>query len=404
MKKLLPFLFALLAIINHTATAQCNNCTSTLSGTSILPIDLIVDSNEVYCIQTNGSLNRGLHIKGGIVCNNGTINSLKSIQDGGILINNGTINMESGNVSLLKGKLINNGIVKIDYINICESDFINNNIAEIRRIFINISGNNNHVINNGVIDGESIQSITKDLNYKYHFTNSGSIYVTTHLRNSSSMTFENQGYLSIGDQDEVNFQNQTGSSFINTGEMNVEGDFYNHGDFYTDCMIEIGGDFTSHGNVSGPSQNSCGGFNVMGNTQIGSNIAADDSYIDICDAGMPSNGVDQNFQATIGNNVTNCSCNDECTQPEVFEDFVSTNDYTVTPNPISDNSVISFYNPVASYHQLMIFDTYGRVVKTFEGIVGNEIPIDRAGLDRGIYFFKITSSYNVKAAGKLVIN
>ena len=46
------------------------------------------------------------------------------------------------------------------------------------------------------------------------------------------MTFENQGYLSIGDQDEVNFQNQTGSSFINTGEMNVEGDFHNHGISY----------------------------------------------------------------------------------------------------------------------------------------------------------------------------
>ena len=54
-----------------------------------------------YCIK-QWILNRGLHMKGGIVCNNGTINSLKSIQDGGILINNGTINMESGNVSCLK--------------------------------------------------------------------------------------------------------------------------------------------------------------------------------------------------------------------------------------------------------------------------------------------------------------
>ena len=95
-----------------------------------------------------------------------------------------------------------------------------------------------------------------------------------------------------------------------------------------------------------------------------------------------SGGFDQEVIMEMGPNVTFCSCNNECGPIDVFEDFVSTNDYTVTPNPISDNSVISFYNPVASYHQLMIFDTYGRVVKTYEGIVGNEIPIDRAGLDK----------------------
>lgn len=420
MKKLLPFLFALLAIIHHTATAQCNNCTSTLSGTSLNPFHKEVADGEVFCINSNGNLNRPLQINsGGIVCNNGTISSKHiDIKEGGKLINNGTL---EGDYIYFRqrGEIINNGYITANDIFIDDATFNNYNIIDINKITIQIRDSINYFNNEGVLTSHIFQSHQTNndtsLNFRYKIYNSGEMHVSEKLMNSSRVDFENSGNLFVGNgipngvpsygiAEFLNFYHCTNATFKNTGQMEVAGNFGNYGEFYTECMIPVDGNMFSSGRITGPLTNSCGGFNIEGHTYFVGYVADDFSYIDICDAGNPSGGFDQEVIMEMGPNVTFCSCNNECGPIDVFEDFVSTNDYTVSPNPISDNSVISFYNPVASYHQLMIFDTYGRVVKTFEGIVGNEIPIDRAGLDRGIYFFKIMSSYNVKAAGKLVVN
>ena len=78
------------------------------------------------------------------------------------------------------------------------------------------------------------------------------------------MTFETKAIW--WNQDEVNFQIKLAVP-SSSGEMNVEGDL-------SEISIDYDRNwwrFHHHGNV-GPSQNSCGGFNVM-DTQIGSNIA-----------------------------------------------------------------------------------------------------------------------------------
>ena len=66
----------ILALFSNNYYSQCTSCTSTLSGASIMPYDKIVEAGEIFCINSGGDLNRGLHIKnGGTVCNNGTISA-----------------------------------------------------------------------------------------------------------------------------------------------------------------------------------------------------------------------------------------------------------------------------------------------------------------------------------------
>jgi hypothetical protein len=414
MKKTLPFLIFLAASFPHIFNAQCSGCTSTLSGTSIITFhDKTVNDGETYCISSSGDLKRGLHIQsGGTVCNNGTISGFIEIFEGGTLINNGTI--EAKNIMFRGGEITNNGIINSESIWMEKGNFNNYNIANLDVITIQIMDTGSYLNNEGIINCKTTQSHSTDLIYSYNIYNSGEFHCSSKLSNSSVVTFENSGNISIGDAVNntsiypslyVNFQNSSNATFINTGQMEVVGNFTNYGNFYTDCMIPIGGNFRSHGNITGPLQNTCGGFNVAGLTQLaGGYVGTDFSFIDICDAGNPVNGIDSYGPMGIGPNVTFCSCNNECGPIDVFEDFVSTNDYTISPNPISENSVLTFYNPIESYHQLVIYDLYGRVAKTQEGIYSNEININRSGLKRGIYFFKIMSSYNVKAAGKLVVN
>ena len=422
MKKILPLLILIAAFLPHIVNAQCTGCSSTLSGTSSNPFHKVVADGEVFCINSNGNLNRPIQINaGGILCNNGSIsNNHIDIKEGGTLINNGTI---EGDYIYFRqrGVIINNGYLKANDLFMDDAIFNNYNIAEIDKITIQIRDSINYFNNEGVIKSNIIQShqTTSDssIHIRYKIYNSGEIHVLEKLMISSRIDFENSGNLFVGSEIPygipsssygtvgfLNFYHCTHATFKNTGQIKIAGNFGNYGEFYTECMIPVGGNMVSSGRITGPLTNSCGGFNIEGYTYFVGYIADDFSYIDICDAGNPTGGFDQEHIEEMGPNVSFCSCNNECGPIDVFEDFVSTNDYTVSPNPISDNSVITFYNPIESYHQLMIFDSYGRVVKTYEGIVGNEIPIDRAGLDRGIYFFKIMSSYNVKAAGKLVVN
>ena len=403
----------ILALFSNNYYSQCTSCTSTLSGASIMPYDKIVEAGEIFCINSGGDLNRGLHIKnGGTVCNNGTISAdFIEIFEGATLINNGTIDIE--NIMFRGGAFTNNGIINAESIWMEKGDFNNYNIGNIDVITIQIMDTGSYFNNEGIINCERTQSHSIDSNYSYNIYNSGDLYISSKLAISSVVTFENSGNISIGDAIHStsihpslfsNFQNNSNAGFINTGQMKVAGSFTNYGNFYTDCMIPIGGDFRSHGNITGPLQNSCGGFKVMGHSQVTGHIATDNSFLDICDNGNPSGGLDQNYTIAMGINATFCSCNNECSVTEVFEDFVGTNNYSLYPNPLSNTSVLKFYNPVESFHTLVIYDLYGRVAKTQEGVFGDQITINKEGLNRGIYFFKIASTYNIKAAGKLMVN
>ena len=335
MKKILPLLILIAAFLPHIVNAQCTGCSSTLSGTSSNPFHKVVADGEVFCINSNGNLNRPLQINtGGIVCNNGTIsNNYIEIEEGGTLINNGTIEGDYI-LSRQRSVITNNGYLKANDLFIDDAIFNNYNIAEIDKITIQIRDSINYFNNEGVITSNIIQSHqTKSdtsIYLRYKIYNSGEIHVSEKLMNSSRVDFENSGNLFVGDgipngvtsygtAGFLNFYHCTYATFKNTGQMKVAGNFGNYGEFYTECMIPVDGNMVSSGRITGPLTNSCGGFNIEGHTYFVGYVADDFSYIDICDAGNPTGGFDQEVIQEMGPNVTFCSCNNECGKSMLFE-------------------------------------------------------------------------------------
>ena len=106
----------------------------------------------------------------------------------------------------------------------------------------------------------------------------------------------------------------------------------------------------------------------------------------------------------VGPNVSSCTCTNYCDpSEEVFNHIVTYDDYTISPNPIVDRSVLTIFNPINSYHQLTIYDVNGRQVSIQEGIFNNEITIDRSKLKGGVYFFSLKNEYGEKTAGRFVV-
>lgn len=62
----------------------------------------------------------------------------------------------------------------------------------------------------------------------------------------------------------------------------------------------------------------------------------------------------------------------------------------VVPNPFSGRTEISFSNLSRSNYTLTVQDLAGRLVKTITNIQDEKIELDWTGIDKGIYFFRLT--------------
>jgi len=62
----------------------------------------------------------------------------------------------------------------------------------------------------------------------------------------------------------------------------------------------------------------------------------------------------------------------------------------VTPNPFSAETELLFSNPNSSNYILTIQDLSGRVVKTVPNIRTDKIKLNWEGIDKGIYFFRLS--------------
>lgn len=71
------------------------------------------------------------------------------------------------------------------------------------------------------------------------------------------------------------------------------------------------------------------------------------------------------------------------------------NDIRVYPNPISTESVIRFRNPSNDTFVLEVRDITGKIVKTVEGIKGNEIRLSKEGLQPGVFTIKLQSVHDI---------
>lgn len=80
------------------------------------------------------------------------------------------------------------------------------------------------------------------------------------------------------------------------------------------------------------------------------------------------------------------------------------NEWTIYPNPIKENAILSFRNIKNGPHSLALFNAYGSLVKRIDNITTNEILISKNGLSSGVYYFQFSFNNKNVATGKFIVN
>ena len=58
----------------------------------------------------------------------------------------------------------------------------------------------------------------------------------------------------------------------------------------------------------------------------------------------------------------------------------------VYPNPFTNQTTVSFYNPTQSKADIKVIDSRGRVVREYNNILSNKITIKKDELSEGLYY------------------
>ena len=91
----------------------------------------------------------------------------------------------------------------------------------------------------------------------------------------------------------------------------------------------------------------------------------------------------------------------ECVSSTVDVALVSS--LTVTPNPFSERTVISFSNENNQVYDITVTSLTGQIVRRFQNISGNAIELERGNLQAGMYFVTFQSETGKIATTKVVV-
>jgi len=75
----------------------------------------------------------------------------------------------------------------------------------------------------------------------------------------------------------------------------------------------------------------------------------------------------------------------------------------VYPNPLREYAHIEFDNPHFLTHSLVVFNSYGQLVRTYDDIQSNRVRFDKGILPGGLYIYKLCRNGQVVAMGKFII-
>lgn len=75
----------------------------------------------------------------------------------------------------------------------------------------------------------------------------------------------------------------------------------------------------------------------------------------------------------------------------------------VAPNPMADQAVVSFHNLNNDVFNVQLIGTNGQVVRTYAGVRGNKLAIEKAELTSGLYFVTFTNQEGQRAATSLMV-
>ena len=76
---------------------------------------------------------------------------------------------------------------------------------------------------------------------------------------------------------------------------------------------------------------------------------------------------------------------------------------SVFPNPFSNKATLSFSNVILKNASLEIFDVLGNKVRVMSDLNGENITINREGLNEGIYLYNLVNEGEIIATGKLSV-
>lgn len=91
----------------------------------------------------------------------------------------------------------------------------------------------------------------------------------------------------------------------------------------------------------------------------------------------------------------------ECTSSTT--DVELTNSLTVTPNPFSEKTVISFTNANNQAYDITVTSITGQVVRQFQNVTGNAVELERGNLQAGMYFVTFQAQNGKIATTKVVV-
>lgn len=379
-----------LSVFGLNANAQCTGCTQTIAGNDAN--NHVVGAGQVLCISASGNATGMITVaSGGVLCNQGSLNSTNVWISGGILKNYGTIN--TGNILVsAAGTYSNFATSIIDSLLITQSSskYVNQGTQVINAFAV---ADNANATNTG--------TITTNLLYDSlaTFTNNGTISVTDMMGLVYSSNFTNNGSITVTND----FGHGYSATFLNNGYMKVNRDFYNGNSatFTTNCMMLVGRDWYNSAIINGPALTSCGGFSITGLSLNSGTIGSLTTHVDICDAGMPGTGVDGN-SGTIASTTSYCSCTNTCITTVGIKELPLQSTVLINniyPNPASSSLTINLNNKDSETLAIEIRDMMGRTVltKSVAAKIGdNQTEVNVSALAQGTYILCVTDSHQLQ--------
>ncbi len=377
-KRYFSMAFAVLAA-SVQVQAQCGSCSTTISNAS--SANQLVSNGQTLCITSTGTVSGLITVlAGGKVCNQGLINSTNVWVAGGTLINSGTININNITVSSA-GSFTNEAALDADSFLVISTNarYVNNG-TQINKAFA--TADHAISVNNGTLTSNVVYDSIGD------FTNNGNILINDGFANGWGSGCFNNGNISIAND----FANGYNSVFVNNKNMSVSRDFYNgnNSSYTTKCMVTVGRNWSNTATILGPNS-SCGGFNIAGTSSNSGSIGSATSFIDLCDAGHPSGGIDANI-GTIASTTTYCTCTNNCVTVGLREILSSVSSLVVYPNPASNRLMVRYTSAQQEMATVTVKDMMGRTVLSqaqvsFAG--NNELEIHTGSLAEGSYVLSI---------------
>ncbi len=168
-------------------------------------------------------------------------------------------------------------------------------------------------------------------------------------------------------------------------------------DFINNTSVSCS-NWANSGNVSGNQGRFCIAQNFVNVDQISGNI-------DICDA-TPGGLGDVNA-GTISGSVTYCVAGScwVCLMPG-FDEIQNQSGVEIAPHPVCDASSIVFKTELLhpnTQSYFIITDVHGRTIKEIS-FTGNQLYIDRSGMESGMYFYSVILPDASIISGKMLID